>query len=78
MIEIRQLIDDIRQAERELSTVANKATNRSLRLKRPARPLRNRSLKPGALSLTEQALSEAGQPLQLQGSKGHAARAKRE
>jgi hypothetical protein len=44
MIEIRQLIDDIRQAERELSSVANKRQTAASEVEKLPRPLRSRSL----------------------------------
>jgi ATP-dependent 26S proteasome regulatory subunit len=60
MIEIRQIVDDIRHAERELSSVANKRQTAAVRLKKLLKAIEVQKLELERISMTEQALSEAG------------------
>jgi alkylhydroperoxidase/carboxymuconolactone decarboxylase family protein YurZ len=60
MIELRQLIDDIRRAERELSAVANKRQTAVSEVEKTSKAIEEQVDGLRRLSLTEQALSEAG------------------
>jgi predicted nucleic acid-binding Zn-ribbon protein len=60
MIELRQLIDDIRQAERELSTVANKRQVAASEVEKTSKAVEDQRLELERISMTERALSEAG------------------
>jgi predicted nucleic acid-binding Zn-ribbon protein len=60
MIELRQLIDDIRQAERELSAIANKRQTAASEVEKASKAVEVQKLELERISMTEQALSEAG------------------
>jgi hypothetical protein len=60
MIEIRQIVDDIRAAERELSAVANKRQTAASEVEKTSKAIEEQVDGLRRLSLTEQALSEAG------------------
>jgi hypothetical protein len=60
MIEIRQIVDDIRRAEIELSTVANKRQVAAAQVEKAAQAIEVQKLELERISMTEQALSEAG------------------
>jgi chromosome segregation ATPase len=60
MNDFRELIDDIRQAERELSTVANRRQDALAQVAKTSKAIEEQTDNLGRLSLTEQALSEAG------------------
>jgi hypothetical protein len=60
MIEIRQIVDDIRQAERELSTVANRRQVAASEVEKASKAIEVQKLELERISMTEQALSEAG------------------
>lgn len=63
MIEIRQIVDDIRAAERELSTVANRRQVAAAQVEKAAQAVVEISEKMERLHLSERTLSEAGQRL---------------
>jgi hypothetical protein len=63
MIELRQLIDDIRQAERELSTVANRRQVAAAQVEKAAQAVQEISDKLERLNLSERTLGETGQRL---------------
>jgi uncharacterized coiled-coil DUF342 family protein len=63
MIELRQLIDDIRQAERELSTVANRRQVAAAQAEKSAQAVVEIAEKMERLHLSERTLSETGQRL---------------
>jgi hypothetical protein len=60
MIELRQLIDDIRGAERELSAVANKRQTALAQVEKASKAIEDQRLELERISMTEQALSESG------------------
>ena len=60
MIELRQVIDDIRGAERTLSSVANKRQTALAQVEKTSKAIEEQVDGLRRLSLTEQALSEAG------------------
>ena len=60
MIEIRQIVDDIRRAEIELSAVANKRQTALAQVEKTSKAIEEQVDGLRRLSLTEQALSEAG------------------
>jgi ACT domain-containing protein len=63
MIEIRQIVDDIRGAERELSTVANKRQTAVSEVEKTSKAVVEISEKMERLHLSERTLFEAGQRL---------------
>jgi hypothetical protein len=63
MIEIRQIVDDIRHAERELSTVANRRQTAASEVEKASKAVEVQKLELERISMTERALSEAGQRL---------------
>jgi chromosome segregation ATPase len=69
MIEIRQIVDDIRQAERELSTVANKRQVAVSEVEKTAQAVQEISDKLERLHLSERTLSETGQRLHAMASR---------
>jgi hypothetical protein len=73
MIEIRQIVDDIRGAERTLSAVANKRQVAAAQVEKSAQAVEDQSDNWNASAMTEQALKRSWAALQLQGSKGHEA-----
>jgi hypothetical protein len=77
MIEIRQIVDDIRQAERELSTVANRRQVAASEVEKASKAIEVQKLELERISMTEQALSEAGSRYSSKAQEGHAARARR-
>jgi chromosome segregation ATPase len=60
MIEIRQIVDDIRAAERELSSVANKRQTAVSEVEKASKAIEVQKLELERISMTERALSEAG------------------
>jgi predicted nucleic acid-binding Zn-ribbon protein len=60
MIEIRQIVDDIRHAERELSSVANKRQTAASEVEKASKAVEAQRLELERISMTEQALSESG------------------
>jgi hypothetical protein len=60
MIEIRQIVDDIRHAERELSSVANKRQTAASEVEKASKAVEVQKLELERISMTERALSEAG------------------
>jgi predicted nucleic acid-binding Zn-ribbon protein len=60
MIEIRQIVDDIRHAERTLSAVANKRQTAVSEVEKASKAVEDQRLELERISMTEQALSEAG------------------
>jgi hypothetical protein len=60
MIEIRQIVDDIRAAERTLSTVANRRQVAASEVEKAAQAIEVQKLELERISMTERALSEAG------------------
>ena len=63
MNDFRELIDDIRQAERELSTVANRRQVAAAQVEKAAQAVQEISDKLERLHLSERTLSETGQRL---------------
>jgi len=63
MNEFRELIDDIRQAERELSTVANRRQVAAAQVEKTSKAVQEISDKLERLHLSERTLSETGQRL---------------
>ena len=63
MIEIRQIVDDIRQAERELSAIANKRQTALAQVEKAAQAVVEIAEKMERLHLSERTLSETGQRL---------------
>jgi chromosome segregation ATPase len=60
MIEIRQIVDDIRRAEIELSAVANKRQTAVSEVEKTSKAIEDQRRELERISMTEQALSEAG------------------
>jgi hypothetical protein len=60
MIELRQIVDDIRHAERELSTVANRRQVAASEVEKASKAVEVQKLELERISMTERALSEAG------------------
>ena len=60
MIEIRQIVDDIRHAERELSSVANKRQTAASEVEKASKAVEVQKLELERISMTERALSESG------------------
>jgi hypothetical protein len=60
MNDFRELIDDIRAAERELSTVANRRQVAASEVEKASKAVEVQKLELERISMTEQALSESG------------------
>jgi pyruvate/oxaloacetate carboxyltransferase len=60
MNDFRELIDDIRGAERTLSSVANKRQTALAQVEKTSKAIEDQRLELERISMTEQALSEAG------------------